>query len=128
MALKFNHDQKKYIVPREKFTISSRHERGSLTVHNSPDVQTFHPCSPESDQRKVAHHGSILQSESVPQLVAMESQDTAARFHTLYQNKGYDIAVKVVTALLYSALQKKKKLHANLGAKVALYIDINTII
>lgn len=47
------------------------------------------------------------------------------RFHTLYQNKGYDIAVKVVTAL---CKKKKKKLHANLSldTKVALHIDINT--
>lgn len=39
----------------------------------------------------------------------MKSLDKTARFHVLYQNKGYDIVVKVVTALLalVRALTKK---------------------
>lgn len=77
-------------------------------------MQIFHPVPLEWSE-KGAHHATILQSESVPQLAAMKSQDMTGRFHTLYQNKGYDIAVKVVTALLFAA-QKKKKIarHANL--------------
>lgn len=41
----------------------------------------------------------------------MKSLDKTARFHVLYQNKGYDIVVKLVTALLalVRALTKKKK-------------------
>lgn len=49
----------------------------------------------------------------------MKSLDKTARFHVLYQNKGYDIVVKLVTALLalVRALTKKKKKivrHTNL--------------
>lgn len=45
----------------------------------------------------------------------MKSLDKTARFHVLYQNKGYDIVVKVVTALLalvHALTKKKKKLFA----------------
>lgn len=60
--------------------------------------------------------GPILLTRERATTSTMKSLDKTARFHVLYQNKGYDIVVKAVTALLalVRALTKKIVRHTNL--------------
>lgn len=83
---------------------------------NSSNVQTVDPICVEWPGHSVNRGGPILLTRERATTSTMKSLDKTARFHVLYQNKGYDIVVKVVTALLalVRALTKKIVRHTNL--------------